>query len=86
MDYLLFLKLGGGLFGAVSASLFFWSKGYSNKIEKPDEDLDGNFFISKVAELEGLQSDSVILAPQPIVEPESIIEAESVTEDPIIQK
>ena len=71
MDYLLFLKLGGGLLGAISASVFFWCKGYSKDIEKPIEDAEGNFLISKVGELEGLQSDGVVLAePEPIVEPE----------------
>jgi hypothetical protein len=71
MDYLLFLKLGGGLLGAVSASVFFWCKGYSRDIEKPIEDAEGNFLISKVGELEGLESDGVILTePEPVVESE----------------
>lgn len=70
MDYLLFLKLGGGLLGAISASVFFWCKGYSRDIEKPTEDADGNFLISKVGELEGLESDGVIVVtPEPVVEP-----------------
>ena len=79
MNYLLFLKLGGGLLRAISASVYFWCKGYSKDIEKPIEDAEGNFLISKVGELEGLQSDGVILAePEPIVEPESepIVESE----------
>ena len=83
MDYLFFLKLGGGLLGAISASVFFWCKGYSKDIEKPTEDEQGNFLISKVGELEGLQSDGVILAePEPIVEPEPepIVESEPIVE------
>lgn len=71
MDYLRFLKFGGGLLGAISASVFFWCKGYSKDIEKPIEDAEGNFLISKVGELEGLESDGVILAePEPVVESE----------------
>ena len=87
MDYLLFLKLGGGLLGAISASVFFWCKGYSRNIEKPTEDEQGNFLISKVGQLEGLQSDGVILAePEPIVEPEPepIVEPEAQPE-PVIE-
>ena len=71
MNYLLFLKLGSGLLRAISASVFFWCKGYSRDIEKPTEDAEGNFLISKVGELEGLQSDGVVLAePEPVVESE----------------
>jgi hypothetical protein len=83
MDYLFFLKLGGGLLGAISASVFFWCKGYSRNIEKPTEDAEGNFLISKVGELEGLQSDGEILAePEPIVESEPT--PEQTSEEPII--
>jgi hypothetical protein len=82
MNYLLYLKLGGGLLGALGASVFYWCKGYSNKIEKPTEDLDGNFLVTKVGDLEGFESDGVILAePESItelnLEPESITEVES---------
>jgi hypothetical protein len=88
MDYLLFLKLGGGLLGAISASVFFWCKGYSKEIEKPIEDAEGNFLISKVGELEGMQSDGVILAepeptPEPVFEPEPVSE-EIISEEPTI--
>lgn len=86
MDYLLFLKLGGGLLGAISASVFFWCKGYSRNIEKPTEDAEGNFLISKVSELEGIQSDGVILAePEPIVESEPTPEQTSEEEAEILK-
>jgi hypothetical protein len=84
MDYLLFLKIGGGLLGALTASIFYWCKGYSKDIEKPFENSDGNFLISKVGELEGMESDGVILAePKPTPEPEPVSE-EIISEEPTI--
>ena len=86
MDYLLFLKLGSGLFGAISASVFFWCKGHSRNIEKPTENAEGNFLISKVGELEGIESDGVILAePEPIVESEPTPEQTSEEETEILK-
>jgi len=83
MDYLFFSKIGG-LFRAISASVFFWCKGYSKDIEKPIEDAEGNFLISKVGELEGLESDGVVLVePEPTPEPEPVSE-EPNSEEPTI--
>lgn len=85
MEYLIFLKYGGGLILAIAASLYFWSKGFSNKIEKPIKTEEGDFLVTKFGELEGIESDGLLFIQQeqPIVEPiEPIVEtiAEEQTE------
>jgi len=72
MEYLLFLKYGGGLVLAIAASLYFWSKGFSKKIEKPIKTEEGDFLVAKLGELEGIESDGVI-----------VIEQEQIVEEPI---
>lgn len=76
MEYLLFLKYGGGLVLAIAASLYFWSKGFSKKIEKPIKTEEGDFLVAKLGELEGIESDGVIVIEQEQTEP--IVEEQQV--------
>ena len=60
MEYLLFLKIGIGLIGALVASIYIWSKRGSNKIEKPIKTEDGDYLITAPDDLEGITFDDKI--------------------------
>jgi hypothetical protein len=52
MEYLVFLKLGLGLMGALSVSIYLWSKRGGNKIEKPIKTKDGDYLLNKPDEMD----------------------------------
>lgn len=60
MEYLLFLKIGIGLLGALAASIYIWSKNGANKIERPIKTEDGDYLISAPNDLEGINFDDKI--------------------------
>jgi hypothetical protein len=60
MEYLLFLKIGLGLIGALVASIYIWSKRGDNKIERPIKTEDGDYLITAPNDLEGINFDDKI--------------------------
>lgn len=65
MEYLVFLKIGGGLFAAVIAAILIWRKKGSPSIDKAKELEDGNFAIPKPKDefMEGVEYDEVRTDP-----------------------
>lgn len=66
MEYLVFLKIGGGLFAAVIAAILIWRKKGSPSIDKAKELEDGNFAIPKPKDefMEGVEYDEVRTDPK----------------------
>lgn len=60
MEYLVFFKIGLGLTGALTASIYLWSKRGSNKIEKPIKTKDGDYLIAVPDDIEGIDYDNQI--------------------------
>jgi len=60
MEYLLFLKIGLGLVGALSAAIYLWAKNGGSTIEKPSETQDGDYLIKKPENEDGINYDSQI--------------------------
>lgn len=60
MEYLLFLKLGIGLMGALAASIYLWSKKGSKTVQKPIKTEEGDYLINAPDDLEGLTFDDKI--------------------------
>jgi hypothetical protein len=60
MEYLLFLKIGIGLIGALAASIYIWSKNGSTTIQKPIKTENGDYLINTPDDLEGITFDDKI--------------------------
>lgn len=86
MEYLVFLKVGIGLIGAITASLIIWSRNKSKSLKKPLETEDG-YLVENDSDLEGIESDGVLVIEQeqPIVESIEVVEQIAETE-PIIEE
>jgi hypothetical protein len=53
VQYLVFLEhVGSGLVGALTASLYFWSKRKGDSIKKPIKTKDGNYLVENEKDLE----------------------------------
>ncbi len=66
MEYLVFLKIGGGLFAAVIAAILIWRKKGSPSIDKAKELEDGNFAIPKPEDefMDGIECDEIRTDPK----------------------
>lgn len=60
MEYLVFLKIGLGLVGALSAAIYLWSKNSKDTIERPIETDEGDFLIKKPENAEELPHDDQV--------------------------
>lgn len=85
MEYLVFLKVSLGLIGAITASLIIWSRNKSKGLKKPLETEDG-YLVENDSDLEGIESDGILVIEQeqPIVEPIEVVEP--IIEEPIIEQ
>jgi hypothetical protein len=60
MEYIIFLKLGLGLSGAILAALIIWYRKGGNKIERPLQDGEGNYLVAKPENTTGIVYDEEI--------------------------
>ena len=60
MEYIIFLKLGLGLSGAILAALIIWYRKGGTKIERPLEDSNGNYLIEKPENTNGIVYDEEV--------------------------